>query len=115
MIRIRSVKPLKQYAVMLILTDGSRKTVDLAKFLRGPIFEPIRNSRALFKTVHVDKELGTIVWDNGADIDPDVLVYDLLPAWKERAADYTQAELPLVKKAKQKYRPRRSKRPESAR
>jgi len=30
-------------------------------------------------------EGGTISWDNGADIDPDVLYYSLKPAWMEDA------------------------------
>jgi hypothetical protein len=30
-------------------------------------------SPAYFASVRVDPELGTIVWDNGADLDPDVL------------------------------------------
>jgi len=30
-------------------------------------------------------EGGTIAWDNGADIDPDVLYYNLKPAWMEDA------------------------------
>jgi hypothetical protein len=83
MIRIRSVKPLDNFRIQLFLTNGKRKTIDLDPFLKGPIFEPLRRSRRLFRTVHVDQELGTIVWENGADIDPDVLINDRVPAWFE--------------------------------
>jgi hypothetical protein len=43
--------------------------------LRGPIFAPIRDNPAMFRTM---KNVGdTIAWDNGADIDPDLLYYNL--------------------------------------
>jgi hypothetical protein len=47
--------------------------VDLAKHLafRG-VFEPLSDP-ACFAQVRVDRELGTIAWPNGADLDPDVL------------------------------------------
>jgi hypothetical protein len=83
MIRIRSVKPLEDFRVRLEFTDGSEKTVDLEPYLCGPIFEPLRRDPALFRSVRVDPELGTIVWNNGADIDPEVLHDDLPPAWME--------------------------------
>ena len=37
------------------------------------MFEPLREDPKLFRQVRVDDELGTIVWPNGADMDPDVL------------------------------------------
>ncbi|NJL26989.1 MAG: DUF2442 domain-containing protein [Thermoanaerobaculia bacterium] len=73
MIRIRSVKPLAAFRVHLGFTDGSERTVDLAPFLDGPVFEPLKADPDLFRAVDVDRELGTIVWPNGADLCPDVL------------------------------------------
>lgn len=67
--------------MLLEFEDGTEKAVDLELYLRGPIFEPIRNDLALFRNVRI--EGGTIAWPNGADIDPDVLYYDLRPAWME--------------------------------
>ncbi len=83
MVRISSVEPLEGYTVRLGFTDGTVKELDLSMYLRGPIFEPIRNDLRVFRSVRVDPELETIVWDNGADIDPDVLYSGLKPAWME--------------------------------
>ena len=76
MIRIRTVEALDGFRVRLGFTDGSSGEVDLAPHLRGPIFEPLLADRDLFRSVRVDPECETIVWPNGADMDPDVL-YDL--------------------------------------
>ena len=46
----------------------------------GPMFEPLRANADLFRQMDVDEELGTIVWPNGADMNPDVLHGDLEPA-----------------------------------
>lgn len=73
MTRIRTVRPLADYRVRLGFTDGTEGEVDLAPYLRGPMFEPLRASHEAFAQVTVDAKLGTIVWPNGADLDPDVL------------------------------------------
>jgi hypothetical protein len=83
MILIRSVKPLEKFLVLLEFSDGEQKTVDLDPLLRGPIFEALRQDPKLFRAVHVDQDLGTIVWENGADMDPDVLYGSHRPAWME--------------------------------
>jgi hypothetical protein len=69
------------FLVRLEFTDGTARQVDLEKYLRGPIFEPLRTDPARFREVRVEPGAGTISWPNGADIDPDVLYLDLEPAW----------------------------------
>lgn len=82
-VRIAAVEPLEGVTVRLEFTDGTTKAMDLQPYLHGPIFEPIRKDRQMFRSVKVDTRMGTIVWDNGADIDPDVLYKGLTPAWME--------------------------------
>jgi hypothetical protein len=72
---IESVDYLGEYRLRLRFADGLVADIDLAAKLAGevgPIFEPLRDL-AYFAQVQVDKELGTIVWPNGADLAPDVL------------------------------------------
>ncbi len=69
----------------LAFTDGTLRDLDLEPFLQGPIFDEIRRDHSLFLQLAVDHELGTLVWPNGADIDPDVLHGDFEPATGESA------------------------------
>ena len=78
-IRIETVEPLDRYVLRLGFSDGSSRDVDLEPELWGPVFEPLRDPDA-FRQVAVDEELGTIVWPNGADMDPDVLHGDQIAA-----------------------------------
>lgn len=78
---VTEVEVLEGFVVRLSFADGTSRTVDLDPFLRGPVFDVIRNDPDFFRSVRVDAELGTIVWPNGADIDPDVLKGRYEPAW----------------------------------
>ncbi|MFL5954513.1 MAG: DUF2442 domain-containing protein [Gaiellaceae bacterium] len=77
--RIRSVEPIDGFVVRLVFDDGTEREIDLESELWGTMFEPLREDRELFRQVRVDEELGTIVWPNGADMDPDVLHGDFEP------------------------------------
>jgi hypothetical protein len=72
--RIVSVAAVGEYRLCLTFTDGSTGAVDLAPWIegRGGVFAPLQNP-AFFARVTVDADAGTIVWPNGADLDPDVL------------------------------------------
>ena len=85
LIRIMEVEPQDGFRVKLRFADGTHKDVDLEPYLHGPIFAELRKDPASFRSVRVVGS--TIGWDNGADIDPDVLYYDLRPEWMDTAAD----------------------------
>lgn len=87
LVRIRAVTPLTGHVVRLEFSNGSTREIDLDRFLRGPIFEPMRNELSRFREVSVDSRVGTICWPNGADIDPDVLFLELEPAWAQAPSD----------------------------
>lgn len=64
----------------MTFTDGSERILDFDPLMHGPIFTAIRSDPQMFRAVTVDDELGTIVWPNGADMDPDVLHGDYASA-----------------------------------
>ncbi len=70
---ITSVRTAGGYRLELSFANGTHGEVDVASLIsfRG-IFEPLRDP-AEFASVSVDPEAGTIVWPNGANLDPLVL------------------------------------------
>jgi hypothetical protein len=85
LVRVRSVEPREGFQVCVVFEDGTERLIDLEPYLHGPIFEPMRCDLDMFRAMKVAG--GTIAWDNGADIDPDVLYYGLKPAWMEETTD----------------------------
>jgi hypothetical protein len=70
---IVSAQPLDGYQLLLKFEDEVEGAVDIAKLIEFTgVFEPL-NDPAYFAQVTVNADLGTICWDNGADLDPDVL------------------------------------------
>lgn len=74
---IISVRPQSDHKLFICFEDGSEGLLDLKTVIP---FEGVFSSLAdqhFFSLVTVNKEVGTIQWPNGADLDPDVL-HDLL-------------------------------------
>jgi len=69
---VKKAEYLGEYRVRLSFEDGSVRDVDLAPHLEGEIFEPLKDV-GYFKTLRLEPDLDTIVWDNGADMSPDFL------------------------------------------
>ena len=79
LVRVQSVIPRERFIVDVHFTDGSQRDIDLEPYLQGPVFDAIRKDPLLFRSMRVER--GTIVWPNDVDIDPDVLYFNLTPAW----------------------------------
>ncbi len=74
LVRVTGATPLDGFRVRLTLSDGRELVRDLEPLLSGPIFEPIRTNPQLFRGLRVDG--GTLSWPNGADLCPDVLIWN---------------------------------------
>lgn len=79
LVRVTSVEVVGDFSLRLGFNDGTTRQVDLEDDLWGAVFEPLKNPD-FFAQVRVDEELGTIVWPNGADMDPVVLHGSAEPA-----------------------------------
>jgi len=67
------VESLPKRILRLRFDDGVEGLVDIGALLPFiGIFAPLEEE-SVFRAVRVDSELGTIVWPNGADLDPQVL------------------------------------------
>ena len=67
------IRLLGSYRVHIRFEDGVEGDLDLGDMIdfKG-VFAPLRDESE-FSKARVHAELGTIVWPNGADLDPDVL------------------------------------------
>ena len=63
---------MSEYKLLLTFEDGVVKLVDMEPYLDGQIFEPLKDID-YFKTVSVNPDIDTTVWDNDADVSPDFL------------------------------------------
>jgi hypothetical protein len=67
---------MEEYKIKVWFYDGSIKIVDLKERLfrdnLGTVFLPLRDIE-LFSTAKYDEDLGTIAWENGADLAPEYL------------------------------------------
>jgi hypothetical protein len=65
--------PTDDYEVRVRFDDGLAARVDLSYLLEyGGVFEPLRDLE-YFRQLRADREAGTIVWPNQADIAPETL------------------------------------------
>lgn len=73
-IKIKKAEYIRDYKIKITFDDGSEGIVDLSESLEGKVFESLKDKKN-FSKFKVDEELGTIVWENGADLAPEYLYF----------------------------------------
>ncbi len=71
-LRITEARVVGPQTLFLRFNDGADGDVDVAPLLKGPVFEPLRDS-AFFERAELDLVCGTVAWPNGADFAPEAL------------------------------------------
>jgi hypothetical protein len=99
---ITGVRVLGGFVLELTWADGAVTTVDAEPYLWEPVFEPLRDP-AVFATVTVEPEAGTLVWPKGADISPEELRRNSRPvarAYPNARVDGYDIDEPSIEQAR---------------
>ena len=70
--RVRKFEIVTDFVLNVTFDDGIQRTIDFRPVLGGKLLGPLRDL-GLFNQVHIDREVHTLVWPNGADFDPATL------------------------------------------
>ena len=71
-VKVEGFEKIAPFTLRVLFDDTTEKTIDFRPVLKGPMFGAL-NDEQLFDTVHLDPEIHTLVWENGADFDPATL------------------------------------------
>jgi hypothetical protein len=70
--RVQSFKAEAPYTLRVGFDDGTEQLIDFEPILHGELFGPLRDL-SVFNQVRIDPEVHTLIWPNGADLDPATL------------------------------------------
>jgi hypothetical protein len=77
MTRIQEATAMPGHRLRLVLTDGRTLERDVRDLLKGELLEPLQGDVAAFAELAVRD--GGVAWGNGADLCPDVLIWNGAP------------------------------------
>ena len=70
--RVISFQKIGPFTLNVQFEDGTSQTIDFRPILEGELYGPLQDP-TIFSQVHIDPEVHTLVWPNGADFDPAIL------------------------------------------
>ncbi len=81
--QVVSARHVKGFVITARFDDGTKKNIDISRWFKGPVFEPLKNMK-FFNRFFI--EAGTLAWPNGVDIAPEALYSAQDPAKKATKA-----------------------------
>jgi hypothetical protein len=75
--RLKSVTPVSDHRLLLTFDNAERRLFDVKPYLATGVFSELADE-SLFRSVHVCFD--TVEWANGADLCPEVLYAESVPA-----------------------------------
>lgn len=93
---INRARRVRGFIVAMRFNDGTEKHIDIAQWLKGPVFKPLKDPKFFAKFF---VEGGTLAWPNGVDIAPETLydAVDVRTPTKEKPKRATQRTRPSTK------------------
>lgn len=76
-LHVVDAKYVNEYKIWIKFNNDEEGIVNLQNELEGEMFEPLQNLET-FKKFHIDPEIETIVWENGADLAPEFLYENMV-------------------------------------
>ena len=70
--QVTSVEAIGPYTLRVGFDDRTSQIIDFRPVLQGELYGPLRDPD-VFAQVHIDPDVHTLVWPNGADFDPATL------------------------------------------
>jgi len=67
------VKPLEDFRLELVFENSERRIFDVKPYLETGIFTQLKDEN-IFNSVYISFD--TVEWNNGADLDPEILYKD---------------------------------------
>ncbi len=82
-IGVKTVRPLKDYRLLITFDNGEERVFDVRPYLDKGVFSELRET-GRFNAVRVSFD--TVEWPNGADLCPEVLYEESIPVADAAAA-----------------------------
>jgi len=106
-INVTKFEVVSDFVLRVYFDDNTAQVINFLPALGGELMGPLRDIK-LFSQVHLNSEIGTLVWPGNRDFNPAILHDwpELAAGLEQQAKQWEKARLSFQKKPSQKAKPR---------